>query len=126
MLRACHRLLKPGGRIAFTTIYIVPGVSERVYRRAARARGPGAAERRTMVELCERAGFTAVREHDVTREFARTTRTFLELAERHEAALRAAWGDARFDESQSSRRATLQLVQEGAVRRAIFTATAAR
>lgn len=56
VLRACRRLLKPGGRMAFTTIYIAPGVSQRDYRRASRARGPGSAEKRAMTELFEEAG----------------------------------------------------------------------
>lgn len=112
--------------MAFTTIYIAQGVTERDYRRAMRARGPGIAERRTMIELCERAGFVRVRERDLTADFMRTTRTYMEMAARYEDELRAAWGDARYEESQSSRRATLRLVSEGIVRRGLFVGVAPR
>jgi len=121
VLRACRDLLKPGGRIAFTTIYIAPGVSERDYRRAARARGPGAAEKRSMLELFETAGFIDVRERDVTAAFARTTRAYLETGERYAAELRSDWGAEKFAEQQRDRRATLALIRDGILRRGLFT-----
>ncbi len=122
VLRTCHDLLRPGGRMAFTTIYIAPGVSERDYRRAARARGRGAAEKREMLELVITAGFTNVRERDVTAAFARTTRAYIGAAEKYAEQLRAAWGETRFAESRRSRRATLALIEEGVLRRGLFTA----
>lgn len=122
MLRACYVLLKPGGRIAFTNIYIAPGVSERDYRRASRSRGPGAAERRAMTEMLDTAGFTGITERDVTAAFRRTTRAFLETSALHEEDLRRAWGDASFEERQRDRAATLALIDEGVVRRSIFVA----
>ena len=51
MLRACHRLLVPGGRIAFTTIYVAPDATARDYRRVVAARGRGGADRRDMRDL---------------------------------------------------------------------------
>lgn len=122
MLRACLDLLKPGGRLAFTTIYIVPSVSERDYRRAARARGPGAAERRSMTDLLESAGFVAVRERDATKPFARSTRAYLETSERHRRELAVEWGEKKFGESQRDRGATLALIEAGVLRRGLFTA----
>jgi hypothetical protein len=122
VLRACNGLLKPGGRLAFTTIYVAPGVSERDYRRASRVRGPGIAERRAMTDLLEAAGFVDIRERDATASFARSTAAHLRTATQHERALRKAWGDQRFDDSQHDRRSTLELIRDGVVRRGIFTA----
>ncbi len=122
MLRACRELLKPGGRLAFTTIYIAPGVSPRDYRRASRARGPGAAEKRAISDLLAAAGFAHVRQWDVTMAFARATQAYLETSERYRADLRTEWGADKFAESQRDRRATLTLIREGILRRGIFTA----
>ena len=122
MLRACYELLKPGGRIALTTIYIAQGVSERDYRRASRVRGPGAASKRATTEMLEAAGFEHIREDDVTTAFARTTNAYLRTSAIHEAALRREWGDEKFDEHQRDRRATLALIREGVLLRGLFTA----
>lgn len=121
MLRACFDLLKPGGRLAFTTIYITPGVSARDYRRASRARGPGAAERRAMTEIFRAAGFVNVGERDVTAAFARSTRAYLETSEEYRRELADSWGAGKFAESQRDRRATLALVKEGVLWRGLFT-----
>jgi hypothetical protein len=112
--------LRPGGRIAFTTIYIAPGVSERDYRRASRIRGYGAAERRAMTELLETAGFVDVRERDVTRAFARTTRAYGVTADRHRDALVEAWGEEQYRDVQHDRAATLALIDDGVLRRGMF------
>jgi cyclopropane fatty-acyl-phospholipid synthase-like methyltransferase len=122
VLRQCYGLLKPDGRMAFTTIYIAPGVDERSYRRACRVRGCGIAERREMTELVWTAGFDAVRERDVTREFARTTRAYLETSAEHQEELSAVWGAEKFREWQRDRRATLELIEDGVIRRGLFTA----
>ena len=122
VLRACYQLLRPGGRIAFTTIYIAPGVSERDYRRAVRARGPGVAEKRAMLELVQTAGFANARERDMTRAFGRTTQAYIDNSARYEDALREAWGSARYAEGMRTRHATLALIEEGIVRRALYTA----
>ena len=122
MLRACHNLLKPGGRLAFTTIYIVPGVSERDYRRTMRARGPGAAERRSMIDLLESAGFVSIRERDATKPFAKSTRAYIETTECHRRELALEWGAEKFRDSQRNRRATLAMIEAGVIRRGLFTA----
>jgi len=122
VLRACHHLLKPGGRMAFTTIYAGKDVGDRDYRRACRVRGCGFAERREVRALVESAGFVNVREKDVTREFARTTRAYLEMSAMYRDELRAQWGSARFVEWQRDREATLELTERGVVRRGLFTA----
>ena len=122
MLRACHELLKPGGRLAFATIYIKPGVGEREYRRAARARGRGAASRHAVTDLLRAAGFVDVRETDVTAAFERTARALLETSRDLHDRLRREWGDDALNQSQDHWRKTLAVVEEGIVRRGIFSA----
>jgi cyclopropane fatty-acyl-phospholipid synthase-like methyltransferase len=122
VLRACRALLRPGGRLAFTTIYIAQGVSPRDYRRACRARGCGIAEKRPMTDMLEHAGFVDIRERDVTTAFARSQRSYVETSAQYRDELRTHWGPQKYDEWQRSRRASLRLIDEGVLRRGIFTA----
>lgn len=122
MLRACRDLLKPGGRLAFATIYIRPGVDERAYRRASRARGRGMASKSAVPDLLRAAGFVDVRESDVTPAFARTTRAFLETSRDVHDALRAEWGAAPLAQSRTHWRKTLAVTDEGILCRGIFSA----
>lgn len=108
--------------MAFTTIYIAPGVSEREYQRAARVRGRGAACRKTTEELMEAADFALVRERDATREFLRSTRAYIAATHVHEGALREEWGEDTFRKTAIERRGTLELIEAGVLRRGMYVA----
>ena len=72
VLRACRRLLRPGGRIGFYTIVESPGLSPAARRRA-RAAGPRAVAIRSVHQrLLRAAGFKDITEIDVTPAFAAT------------------------------------------------------
>lgn len=123
MLRACKRLLRPGGGIAFYTIFIPPGLSESAYRRAMKLGPPRAGSRgREHKELLRLAGFVKVSETDLTSEFLRITRRRLEARERHSAALRQSLGDSGFEENQSEGRAHIEAIEDGLLRRSLFVA----
>ena len=121
MLRACKRLLRPAGRIAFYTIFIAPGLSEAAYRRAARA-GPSAvtSRRREQVDLLRSAGFAAVREIDVTEAFLRSTQAWYQGRDRYAAQLAEAEGEASFRERQRDYRLQARAIEAGLLRRALF------
>ena len=121
MLRACRRLLRPAGKIAFYTIFIPSGLSEAAYRRAARA-GPSAvtSRRRQQVDLLRSAGFNAVRETDVTEAFLRATRAWYEARARYAGQLSQAEGEASFHERQRDYRLQARAIEAGLLRRALF------
>ncbi|TAK67914.1 MAG: hypothetical protein EPO22_02465 [Dehalococcoidia bacterium] len=121
-MRACHDLLKPGGRLAFATIYIRPDIDERAYRRAARARGRGVANRQPLAGLLRAAGFVDVRETDVTSAFARTTRAYLDTSRELSDTLRTEWGDQPLAQSRNHWRKSLAVTEEGILCRGIFSA----
>ena len=78
VLRACQQLLRPGGR---TRVHHHPRRSRprrREHRRAVRAGPWQVATRRPYPELVAQAGFTDVVEIDVTEDYARTQRAWLE------------------------------------------------
>jgi hypothetical protein len=109
--------------MAFYTIFVPSGLSPADYRRAARS-GPSAvtSRRREQADLVRSAGFEEVREVDVTAEFLATTKSWLEWRERYAAELRAADGDAAFEERQHDSRVQARAIEDGLLRRALFVA----
>ena len=109
--------------MAFFTIYPAPGLPEDVYRRIVRLRAPGLATYgRGHGELLESAGFVYVTEIDVTVEFLRVARGWLEGRERYADHFRAAEGETEFARNQAERRRTVSAVSRGLIRRSLFVA----
>jgi len=122
VLRACYDLLKPGGRIVLTSIFVAPDATEAQYRRAIAARGRGSGSRREITGLLTAAGFEGVHARDVSRAFARSSRAFYETASRYAEELRESWGTETFEDRLGSGRATLELIEEGVLKRGLFWA----
>jgi hypothetical protein len=120
VLRATWRLLRPGGRTAFHTIYTAPGLDRRARARAHRS-GPWAvASIDTPVELLRRAGFTDVDELDVTDEFRAVAKEWIDQWDVHRDALTAVYGESEFESRQCDRRMQLRAVEDGLLRRSLF------
>jgi hypothetical protein len=126
VLRACKRLLRPGGRIAYFTIFTTPGLSKRDHRRAVRQGPRAVASRREQAELLEAAGLVEVVETDVTADFLETARRWVRYASKFEGDLRSTLGDTLFDEQQTDRRAMIAAIEEGLLSRALLEGTKAR
>ena len=124
VLRACQPVLRPGGRLAFTTIHVAPGLDGPRHRRAVRAGPPHVATRRPYPELVAQAGFIDVIEIDVTDDYARTQRAWLDA---NEAACRrvrlAVTSDKAFALGQADRRRAKAAIEDGLLRRSLITAT---
>lgn len=123
VLRECHRLLRPGGRFAFTTIHIADDLDAHAHRRAVRAGPWHVTTRRPYSEMVERAGFTDITLHDITRDYELTQRTWLEATEANAHALRRATTDAEFALGQRERRLTRTAIADGLLHRSLITAT---
>jgi hypothetical protein len=120
VLRACRRLLRPGGRIAYFTIFATPGLSKRAHRRAVRLGPRAVASRGEQGELLRRAGFDRVVETDATADFLETARRWVDHASALEDELRPTLGDALFDEQQTDRTEMITAIEEGLLSRALF------
>ena len=126
MLRACRRLLRPAGKIAFYTIFIPSGLSPSDYRRAARS-GPAAvtSRRREQGQLLRSAGFARIEETDVTEDFLRTTRAWQEARARYAGQLIEAEGEALFLDRQRDYHRQARAIEAGLLRRALFVGESA-
>jgi hypothetical protein len=123
VLRACARLLKPGGKIAFYTIFIAAGTSDADRRRILAIGDPPAlASSATEAELLRSAGFVDIEEDDVTDEYLHISRGWHEGRERYAAELRKLEGSQAFEEGQATRRKRIAFIQAGLQRRALFVA----
>ena len=115
--------MRPGGRLAYYTIFIPPGLSKTAYRRATRIRsGSVTSWRREQQELLTSAGFAQVEETDVTDEFLRITLALLGAKERYATDLRLSQGQSEFDRVQRQNRATAAAIEAGLFRRSLFVA----
>jgi len=122
VLRACRRLLRPGGRTAYFTIFTTPGLSKRLHRRAVRLGPRAVGSDREQPDLLLAAGFTDVEVTDRTREFLETARRWHAGALDLEGGLRSTVGDRVFDQQQTDRQELITAVEEGLLARALFVA----
>ena len=122
VLRACRQLLRPGGRLAFTTIHMAPGLDDRQRRRARRAGPVGVATRAEYPTLITQAGFADIVHVDVTSDYATTQRAWYKAAEQRAEAIRRLTSDAEFADAQADRRLTADAIAAGLLRRSLFTA----
>ena len=122
MLRACAKLLRPGGRTAFFSIHPAPGLTVSQRRLVSRHGPPAIASRRTHRQLLEAAGFDEITETDYSDEFVTVTQGWIDQWDLHRSAMEAIWGVDVVKDRQRRRRGYLRTVRAGLMRRSLFTA----
>jgi hypothetical protein len=122
VLRACLRILRPGGRIAFFSIHPVAGLTRAQRRRASRDGPIAVATARPYRQLLAAAGFAQVAERDCTADFAATTRAWLHHSDVHHAGLVALLGEQAVAERQAERQDQLRAIEDGILARSLLTA----
>jgi cyclopropane fatty-acyl-phospholipid synthase-like methyltransferase len=120
VLRACARLLRPGGRLAFFTIEIAPDLSPE-QRRIAAAAGPPVAEGPDIVETLRRAHFVDVLAEDRSEEYKATARAWLESRLRHRDVIRPV-APAVYDDRIADGQNAVPLIEQGLLRRYFYLA----
>ena len=121
VLRACHRVLKPEGRIAYYTIYAPPDLSEADYRRIMKFWPPATTRRRSPSEMLESAGFIDVRAADVTKQYRRTSRAWLEGRQRRFDEIAQAIGEDTLKGKIVEGEAIRELIKDSLLRRSLLT-----
>ena len=121
VLRACRRVLKPGGRIAFYTIYVSPDLSAADYGRIMKFWPSASAGSRSLSEMLE-AGFIGVRDTDVTKQYQKTSRAWVEGRRRRYDKLAQAMGEETLKGKIEEGKAILASIKDGLLRRSLLTA----
>lgn len=116
-------MLRPGGRTAFLTIIVSPGLSKSDHRIAVRLGPRAIASTRPLDVLMTAAGFTDVEVSDVTESFLDVARAWQSEFLRHERELREIMGD-EWEERLSDRADMIRGVEQGLLRRVFLTGRA--
>jgi cyclopropane fatty-acyl-phospholipid synthase-like methyltransferase len=120
VLRACRRLLRPGGSLAFFTIFVAAGLSAADRRRAV-AVGPPAPDNADLQDSLRRSGLVDVEAYDVSAAYAETARAWLAARLRHRDVLRPL-NPAVFDGRINEARVAIPAIEAGLLRRSLFVA----
>jgi cyclopropane fatty-acyl-phospholipid synthase-like methyltransferase len=122
VLRACRRILRPGGRLAFLTIEPTPGLTSAERRRAHRLGPQGVAVPTSYPSLLRTAGFVDIVATDLTEDYRRTLQRWIDASDRHEAELRHIVGDDAYAERERTRNKTVEAIAGGFLSRFGYTA----
>lgn len=123
MLRACKRTLRPGGRIALTTIEWAPGLTRAEKRASADAAPRAVGSRRPYPDLLASAGFVDLGSRDVTDEYRATTSAWLSNSEPVRDRLYAADGEQAVEDRLQGWRDDLAALDRGHLRRTLYWGT---
>jgi cyclopropane fatty-acyl-phospholipid synthase-like methyltransferase len=120
VLRACRRLLRPGGRLAFFTIEVTPGLPPDLHRRALAA-GPPTPAGPDIAGLLQRARFVDVVAEDRTQDYLDTARAWLAARLRHRNEMRPL-DPVTFDNRIADGQATIPAIEAGLLCRRLYVA----
>jgi cyclopropane fatty-acyl-phospholipid synthase-like methyltransferase len=120
VLRACARLLRPGGRLAFFTIEIATDLSPEQHR-LAKAAGPPVAAGPDVAEQLRRARFVDVITEDRTADYLETARAWLTARVRHRDEIRPV-DSAAYDNRIADGNRAIPLIERGLLRRRLYVA----
>jgi tripartite-type tricarboxylate transporter receptor subunit TctC len=122
VLRACRKVLREGGRLAFYVISIASGGSERDVRTAREAGPPFVDVEQIWPGLFGRAGLPDAETIDVTEQYRSTAARWLSVTIEMAVELRSLLGDEAFEEYVTSRTQKLEAIDRGLLKRSLFLA----
>lgn len=123
VLAECRRVIRPGGIMAFTVIYITPGLSPADHGRALEASPPYVETPTPYPDLLTQTGWTLKSRIDLTSDYAATVRRLLREQEARAAPMNALLGEAEFTRRRAAKRANIQVIEDGLLKRELFAVT---
>lgn len=121
VLTSCRRAVRADGKMVFSVILITPGLAD-AERELAAASGPPFVDADALYpDLIERAGWNITDRRDLTADYAKTVAHMLEQLERHADEVDAVFGKDDAAQERARRRATLDALAQGLLRRELFS-----
>ena len=124
-LKECHRVIRAGGRMAFTVIFPASNLGSADHELAVQFGPPFVKTAMDYPVMLRESGWAVMRHCDLTAEYAKAVRRLLREEETHAQELSELYGPAEFSETLSRRRMTAQVIGKGLLRRELFAATTA-
>lgn len=120
VLTSCRRVVRAGGRMVFSVILITPGLAKAEYERAADSGPPFVRADGLYPDLLDQAGWDITDHRDLTTDYAKTVAHMLDQLERHADEVDAVFGEDDAAQERARRRATIDVLGEGLLRRELF------
>ena len=124
MLRECHRVLEPGGRIAGYVIHTSGGLTPAQVVRASELGPTQVRALNPPAELMREAGFCLLVVSDVTENFRATCAALLQARQQLAQELRAEEGNESFEDELHAKTSMLEGIDEGLLQRSLVVAFA--
>ncbi len=124
VLSECRRVVRPGGRMAFTVIEVVPGLLPLQHEQGVEA-GPEYVESEDpYVDLLAETRWASIGDHDVTDEFVAMGGRLLLARETRRDRLIELLGNDQVEETIQRTRGTIASIEKGLLRRRMYLAEA--
>jgi hypothetical protein len=113
-------VLRPGGRTAFYSIFVAPGLTARDHQRGLRSGPPVVATPSDYRSLLRSAGFIEIDEVDVSAAYLNTARAWLHHLQEYAADLAPLELPGAFADRLARRRDAVGAIEAGLLRRSLF------
>lgn len=121
-LESCRRVLRAGGKMVFSVILITPGLTAADHEQAAAAGPPFIEAEIPYPEMLRQAGWEITDHRDLTAGYRVNLGRMLEKIETHAGEIAALFGEDDASGERARRRAALEALEQGMIRRELFTA----
>lgn len=125
VLKSCRRVVRNGGRMVFSVIMVAPGLAAADRGRGVTGGPPFVGSDMDYPEMLDRAGWEIAERRDTTAEYLKNVTHRLALLETHAEEITALYGDADAAAERTRRRATVEALVRGLLRRELFSAVPA-
>ena len=120
VLESCRRVIRSGGRMVFSVIYVESGLSLDEYRRAVAAGPPFVATDTRYPALLAETGWNVIAERDVTAEFASMIQRQLQADRDQRDGMESVMGATDYTDRQSSYESKFKAASDRILRRSLF------